>query len=79
MTAAALPVARGPAPAYLRQWEAARYLGVSVRWFRDHVTVAAVPIGRPVPGKKPVLRYRVADLDAWVASCAAYRQPRRIP
>jgi hypothetical protein len=78
VTAAALPVPSSPPPAYLRQWEAARYLGVSVRWFRDHVHVEALPIGKPAPGRKPVLRYRVADLDAWVAACAAYRQPRRL-
>lgn len=64
-------------PAYLSQVEAARYLGVSVRWFRDNVTVEAVPVGLPRPGKRPLLRYRTADLDAWVASCASYRQPAR--
>ena len=66
-----------PTPAYLSQVDAAAYLGVSVRWFRDHVDVVAVPVGKVVPGKRPLLRYRTVDLDAWVASCASYRQPSR--
>lgn len=76
MTAALRPESM-PTAAYLTQVAAAAYLGVSVRWFRDNVTVLAVPVGKPRPGKRPLLRYRTADLDAWVASCASYRQPSR--
>lgn len=76
MTAALRPEST-PMAAYLTQVGAAAYLGVSVRWFRDNVTVEAVPVGRPRPGKRPVMRYRATDLDAWVARCASYRQPSR--
>jgi hypothetical protein len=77
-----LAVQAQPAPgegrhtAYLTQAAAAVYLGVSVRYFRDQVHVAPVPIGIPRPGKRPTLRYRVADLDAWVVKCAAHRLQR---
>jgi hypothetical protein len=50
-------------PAYMSQVDSARYLGVSVRYFRDHVGVKPVPF--PGGGKKPLERYARADLDAW--------------
>jgi hypothetical protein len=68
------PVVR---PAFLRQHEAAAYLGVSVRWFRDNVDVAPVTLGRTKPGRKPLLRYAVTDLDAWVVRCASFRLTRK--
>lgn len=54
-----------PVRGYLRQRAAAEYLGVSVRYFQQHVTV--MPKELPGRGKKPVLVYQVAELDAWVA------------
>lgn len=50
--------------AYLNQLEAAEYLGVSVRYFRDFVDVR--PKELPGRGKRPVLRWCAADLDGWV-------------
>jgi len=50
-------------PAFLSQTEAAVYLGVSARYFRDHVDVEPVPF--PGGGSKPLERYARADLDAW--------------
>jgi len=50
-------------PAYMSQVQAALYLGVSVRYFREHVTVEPVPF--PGSGKKPLERYRRKDLDEW--------------
>lgn len=46
------------------QKEAARYVGVSVRYFRDHVHVEPVPVGDVRPGVRPLLRYLREDLDA---------------
>jgi hypothetical protein len=53
----------GVVPRYLPQKAAAAYLGVSVRYFRDHVDVK--PKTYPGRGKKPVLRWSTLDLDAW--------------
>lgn len=50
-------------PAYMSQVRAAEYLGVSVRYFRDHVEIEPVPF--PGSGNKPVERYARVDLDAW--------------
>lgn len=50
-------------PAYMSQVQAAAYLGVSTRYFRDHVTVTPIPF--PGGGQRPVERYARADLDAW--------------
>lgn len=63
-------------PEYMTQRRAADFLDVSVRWFQLHVDVAAVPVGLPQPGKSPMLRYRRADLEAWVERCAAYKLTR---
>jgi hypothetical protein len=52
-------------PAYLEQRAAAAYLSVSIRYFRDFVNVR--PRELPGYGRKPVLRWAVADLDAWMA------------
>jgi hypothetical protein len=66
---------------YLRQKGAAAYLGVSVRYFRCHVNVR--PLELPGSGRRPVLVWRPADLDAWVErvsatqSRLASRQPQR--
>jgi hypothetical protein len=46
------------------QRSAAQYLGVSVRYFRDHIHVEPVPVGEVRPGVKPLLRYLREDLDA---------------
>jgi hypothetical protein len=50
-------------PAYMSQADAATYLGVSPRYFRDHVDVEPVPF--PGGGERPLERYARADLDAW--------------
>jgi hypothetical protein len=63
-------------PRGLSQKNAAAYLGVSPRWFRDNVHVNARPVGETRPGRKPVLRYRREELDAWMDHCATYRMPR---
>jgi hypothetical protein len=81
MTAPAVRVPEGAVPVgtwpqYMSQVQAAAYLGVSVRWFRDNVDVQPVPFGRPRPGKKPLLRYRRNDLDAWVERCRTYKLPK---
>jgi hypothetical protein len=39
-------------------------MGVSVRYFRDHVHVEPVPVGDVRPGVRPLLRYLREDLDA---------------
>jgi hypothetical protein len=56
----------------LSQQEAARYLGVSVRWFRDHVHVEPVPY--PSRGDRPLLRYMREDLDALLDQWKAERR-----
>ena len=45
------------------QREAAKYLGVSVRYFRAHVEIEPIPVG---PGRTgaPLFRYLREDLDA---------------
>lgn len=81
MTAAPtpLPTDRAPRaavaawPEYMKQWQAAAYLSVSDTWFRDNVQVQPVPLTMPKPGKKPVLRWRRSDLDAWVERCATFK------
>lgn len=55
-------------PAYFSQIEAARYLGISARYFQLHVDVTPLPF--PGRGTKPVERYRRADLDAWAEKWA---------
>ncbi|HVX38773.1 MAG TPA: hypothetical protein VHB25_04290 [Gemmatimonadaceae bacterium] len=52
-------------PAYLKQKAAAAYLGVSVRYFQQHVTVR--PKELPGRGRKPLLVWCVRELDEWVA------------
>lgn len=49
---------------YLNQKDAAAYLGVDADYFRVHVHVE--PFVLPTKGKRPAIRYRVADLDAWM-------------
>lgn len=46
------------------QVEAARYLGVSVRWFRAHVHVEPIPVGPLLSDRRPLLRYLREELDA---------------
>lgn len=58
-------------PAYMTQVDAAAYLGVSVRYFRDVVDVQPIPF--PGTGEKPVERYAVKDLDAWAEK---WRDPK---
>ncbi len=50
----------------LTQKEAAEHVGVSVRWFRDNVHVEPRAVGPVQPGRRPVLRYFVEELDAWM-------------
>jgi hypothetical protein len=52
-----------PEQGYYRQIEAARYLGVSPRYFRDHVDVTPIPF--PGGATRPLEMYAKADLDAW--------------
>jgi predicted DNA-binding transcriptional regulator AlpA len=68
-----MTTATQPEAAYLSQREAAAYLGMSAKTFRRHVRVSAVPVTVPKPGQKPLLRYRRADLDAYVSACATYK------
>lgn len=49
---------------YLRQKDAARYLGISVRTFRDIVDVK--PLTLPGVRTRPIHVWRPSDLDAWV-------------
>jgi hypothetical protein len=51
---------------YFNQAGAADYLGVSVRYFREHVDVEPVPW--PGRGESPHFMYPRADLDAWALS-----------
>lgn len=48
---------------YFKQIDAAEYLGVSVRYFQQHVDVTPIPF----PGRtaRPLEMYARADLDAW--------------
>ncbi len=62
-------------PGYLRQKPAAAYLGMKERWFRDNCPVP--PKTLPGNGTKPVLVWRVAELDAWVESCADPKSRKR--
>jgi predicted DNA-binding transcriptional regulator AlpA len=44
--------------------EAAKYLGLSAKWvYRNHRRLTPILIG---DGKKPRIRFRRCDLDAWV-------------
>lgn len=65
------------APAYLRLKQAAAYLGVSARYFYRHVD--ARPLELPGRGKRRVLVWRVADLDAWVERVGTPRRRGRGP
>lgn len=62
-----------PWPHAMKQKQAAAYLGMAVSTFREAVDVAPVPVTLPRPGRPPILRYRRADLDAWVERCANHR------
>lgn len=61
-------------PAYMSQVDAALYLGVSARYFRDFVHVEPIPF--PGSGTKPVDRYARADLDAWAEQYRRKPTPR---
>jgi hypothetical protein len=50
----------------LTQKQAAAYVGVSVRFFRDNVHVRARCICAPKTGQRPLLRYFREELDAWM-------------
>lgn len=66
-----------PAPTmrgYLRLKEAAAYLGVSERYFYQHVD--ARPFELPGRGKRRVLVWRPADLDAWVERVSSTKSRR---
>ena len=66
-----------PVRGWLSQKHAALYLDLAVSVFRKDVRVEPQPATRPRPGKRLLMRYRIADLDAWMASNASYRIPRR--
>ena len=51
-------------PAVLGQREAAEYLSVEHRWL-DDAPIPWVDMRKPGAGR-PVKRWRVADLDAWL-------------
>jgi hypothetical protein len=53
---------------YFKQVDAAHYLGISPRYFREHVDVEPVPF--PGSGDKKLAMYRRADLDAWAEQWA---------
>ena len=55
------------------QVEAAKYLGVSTRWFRDHVNIEPVPFGPVSSDKRPLMRYLREDLDALIKAWASRR------
>lgn len=61
------------APAYFTQAEAAMYLGVSPRYFRDHVHVSPVPFPGGGEKQRPAFRYARTDLDAWAEQ---WRSPK---
>lgn len=56
---------------YFKQIDAAEYLGVSVRYFQQHVDVTPIPF--PGTTAAPVDRYARADLDAWAEK---WRDPK---
>lgn len=56
------------------QVEAAKYMGVSVRWFRDNVHLEPVPYGDRPLGARPLMRYMREDLDVVLDS---WKQRRR--
>lgn len=60
-------------PRGLTQREAAAYIGVAVSTFRKEVHVEAKSVAKSVPGKKPILRYFIEDLDQWMDECAAVK------
>lgn len=62
-----------PEQRLLSQVEAARYLGVSVRWFRDNVHVQPIAVGVVMSDRRPLLRYRREDLDVVVDGWATRR------
>lgn len=57
----------------LSQVEASRYLGVSVRWFREHVNIEPVPFGPVLPDRRPLMRYLKEDLDSLISAWASRR------
>lgn len=71
------PRVTAPVRGWLSQKHAAQYLDLAVSVFRKEVQVEPKPATRPRPGKRPLMRYRIADLDAWMESNASYRIPRR--
>lgn len=58
----------------LTQKEAARYLGVSVRYLQQRAEVRRTLLPGHGPTRRPLIRYRRADLDAWVQ---AVNDPKR--
>jgi hypothetical protein len=65
-------------PRALTQHAAAQYLSVSVRYFRDNVHVEPKSVNNAEPGKKPLVRYRIEDLDAWLDECAGMKPNARV-
>jgi hypothetical protein len=63
--------------ALLRQKDAAAYLGVSVRYLRARKDIKTTTIPS-VEGTRPLLRYRVADLDAWVNHYNTVQKHKRV-
>ncbi len=56
---------------WLSRAEAADYVGMSLRWIEHHSTQAegepVIPYYRHGTGKRQVIRFDVADLDAYLA------------
>jgi hypothetical protein len=61
---------------YLTRQEAARYLGVSLRWLEGNMSLPKVDIAQP-GARRPTWRYRVADLDAWMEKRLTAQDTRR--
>ena len=59
----------------LQRQGAAEYCGISLSVFRRTCPVRGLPL--PGRGKRPIMLWRVVDLDAWLASLGdTKRRPR---
>lgn len=61
----------------LTQSEAAKYLSVSVRYLRMRSDVKVTELPGHGAAHKPLIRYRVKDLDAWVDDLTATASKRK--
>jgi excisionase family DNA binding protein len=63
--------------------QAAAFLGVSVDWVYDHVNrreprLPAVILGTSGRGKRPLIRFRREDLEAWIAQFGQENATKRV-